>query len=170
MTLWCRMRLNASQNTPIYAYMHMYKSTKAQKTCQQLYYNAYIYIYVFNLYMHSNACIYGWIWPYILIFAAFRCLRGVQDLFTAHSHLKSWCALHQADTAMVQCYQTSMQRAVVPAQLPLYMVIQLNILPYKWLTKPNLSICNGSITGKNILLSSSFTSRPLSKGARRYKR
>ena len=85
-----------------------------------------IYIYVYNLYMHSNVYIYGCIWPYIVIHAPFWRPRGTQDLFTVHSHPGSWCTLHQADTAMVQCHPTSLQRAVAPTQLPGHVIIQMN--------------------------------------------
>ena len=65
----------------------------------------------------------------IYIYTAFRHLRGAQDLFTSHSYPGSWCILHQADTAMVKHYPTSMQRAVELAQLPRHVVIQMNKLP-----------------------------------------
>ena len=68
--------------------------------------------------MHLNAYIHAFIWPYIIIYAAFRRPRGAQDFFTMHSHPGSWCMLHQASMATVQLYLTSMQRAAVPAQLP----------------------------------------------------
>ena len=88
-----------------------------------------VYIYIFNLYMQIYGCMYGFIWLYIPIYAAFRCPTGAQDIL--HSHLGSLVVLHQAATAMAQCYPTSMQRAAAPAQLPCHMVIQLNKNRYK---------------------------------------
>ena len=44
------------------------------------------YICICNLHIHLNACIYVCIWPYIPIYAAFGCPRGVRDIFTVHSH------------------------------------------------------------------------------------
>ena len=74
-----------------------------------------IYIYIPNFHIHLNVCIYGCIWPYIPMYAANRCLIGVQDTFTVHLHPRSWCIVHQANVAIVQHYPTSMQRAVAPA-------------------------------------------------------
>ena len=70
--------------------------------------------------MHSNAYIYSCIWLYIPIYAAFRHVIGALHLFTVHSHQESWCALHQANTAMVQCQPTSMRWAAVPSQRAIY--------------------------------------------------
>ena len=77
-----------------------------------------MHICFYNLYIHSNICIYGCIWPYILMYTPFWCPRGARDLFPVHSHPGSWCVLHQAETAMVQHHPTSIQRSVVPTQLP----------------------------------------------------
>ena len=82
--------------------------------------NIYIYIYI-----------YGCIWPFLIIYSPFWHLRGAQDLFTVHSHPGSWCTLHQADTAILQCHPPSMKRAEAPAQLPGHVVIQINKVPYK---------------------------------------
>ena len=81
--------------------------------------------------MHPKTCIYGCIWPYIPIYAPFWNPRGVLDLFIVHSYPESWCALHQADTAMVKNHSTSIQRAVAPIQLPGHADKQLNQVPYK---------------------------------------
>ena len=71
-----------------------------------------------QLFYDVNTCIYGCIWLCIPIYAPFWCPRGVQGHFIMHSQPGSWCTLHQSDTAMVQRYQTSQQRAVAPTQLP----------------------------------------------------
>ena len=91
-----------------------------------------IYIDIFNTHIHFKAYIYmaayGHVYPYIQHLVR---PRGAQKLFTVYSHPESWCTLHQANTAMVQHHPTFMQRAVVPAQLPRYMVPQMNKLLYK---------------------------------------
>ena len=104
------------------------------------------------------------------MYAVFRHPRGVQDLFTAHSHPGSCWALDQADTAMLQCHPTSMQRAVAPAQLCRHVVIQLSKVLYKRLNKPNISIYIDSISGTNVLLPYRSIPRPLGKGGGRYKK
>ena len=35
-----------------------------------------MHIYIFNMYMLVNACIYGYIWPYILMYAPFWRPKG----------------------------------------------------------------------------------------------
>ena len=77
-----------------------------------------MYIYVIKLYIHPNAYMYGYIWLYIPIYAPLWHPRGTRDHFIVHSQPESWCALHQADTAMVQNHPTSQQKAVKPTQLP----------------------------------------------------
>ena len=120
--------------------------------------------------MHLNIYIYGCIWPYIPIYAVFGCLWGMQDTFTMYSHPESWCALYQADTAILQCHVTSMQKAVIPAQLSCHMVIQLNKHLYKWLNKLNLSMCINSISLGSTLLLCRSTFRPIGKVSGRYAR
>ena len=68
---------------------------------------------------------------HIYLYAPFWHLRGAQDLFPVHSHPGSWCALHQANKATVQCHPTAMQRVVVPNQLPGYADKQLSKVLYK---------------------------------------
>ena len=80
-----------------------------------------MHMYFYNLYMHLNICIYGCVWPYLLIYTLFWHPTGVQGLFTVHLHPGSWCVLHQADTDMVQPHPTSLKKVVVPAQLPRHM-------------------------------------------------
>ena len=129
--------------------------------------HAYLYI---NLYIHINSSIDGCIWPYIPIYALFWCLRNVQDLLIVHSYPGSCCMLHQANTAMAQHYQTFIQRAVAPIQLPRHGDNQLHQVPYKWLNKPNLLMCIDSISGRNILLPSWSFHRFLGKGSGRGQR
>ena len=81
--------------------------------------------------MYINTCIYGCIWLYIYTYVAFRCPRGAQNLFTVHLQPESWCAQHQAETAIVQHHPTSMHRVVAPAQLPRHAGKQLNKVPYR---------------------------------------
>ena len=62
--------------------------------------------YDINMYLrlvYPFKYIYIWLYMaiYTYIYAVFRCMRGVPDLFTVHSHPESWCTLHQADTAMM---------------------------------------------------------------------
>ena len=56
-----------------------------------------------------------------------RCAQYFHRAFT----IGSWCRLHQAKTATVYYYPTSMQRAAAPAQLPCYIVRQLKRHHYK---------------------------------------
>ena len=65
---------------------------------------------MFDTCIYIQIYIYSCIWPYILIYAPFWHPRGAQDLLTAHSHPRSWCALHKTNTAMVQHHPTSMQK------------------------------------------------------------
>ena len=81
--------------------------------------------------LYAFKCVYGCIWSKIPIYTAFGCPRGAQDTFTAYSYPESWCTLHKADTAMVWNHPTSMQRAVIPAQLPCHVVTQLYKHIYK---------------------------------------
>ena len=109
------------EHTYICIYTHIQKYKCINK--HAIRYNK-VNICILNLYIHLNTCKYGCIQLYIPIYAAFRCPRGVRDLFTTHLHPVSRCALHQADTAMVQHHPTSTQMAVAPAQLPCHMVTQ----------------------------------------------
>ena len=67
---------------------------------------------------------YMYIWLCMAVYTANRHPRGVQDTFTVHLHLESWCVLHQADTDMIQHHPTSIQRAVTLAQLPCYVIVK----------------------------------------------
>ena len=64
--------------------------------------------------MHAYMVVYGHMYTYILHLGA----KKVCKTFSQCIHTQKAGALHQADTAMVQCYPISMQNAVVPAQLP----------------------------------------------------
>ena len=84
-----------------------------------------------------SSCIYIQIhvylaeYGYVYIYAAFRHLKIMQNLFTMHSNPGNWCVLNKADATIVQRHSISMQRALVPAQQPRYMVVQLSRFPYK---------------------------------------
>ena len=51
---------------------------------------------------------YGHIYPYMYYFGAQEVPKTYSQCI---SHLGSWCTLHQADTAIVQCHPTSMHIA-----------------------------------------------------------
>ena len=71
--------------------------------------------------------------------------------------------LYPAETAIVQCHPTSLQRVVAPTQLPRHVDKQLSKVIYKWLNKPNLSIYITSISSRNVMLPSRSLHRPLGK-------
>ena len=144
-------------------YMHIY-IYNYENICNK------VYIYFFSLHLYLNAYIYGFMWLNIPIYAPFRHLRGVQNLFTVYYHPGIWYILHQADIAMMQLHPNSKWRAAIPDQLPCHIVIQFNEHLYKCLRKPNLLMFVNNSSVGNILLPSRYTDRPLGEGAGRYER
>ena len=81
-------------------------------------------------------CIFCYIYIYKSVYSLIHSyiqmhLRVAYNTFTAHSHPGSWRALDPANTVTVKHHPSFPQRAAALAQLPCYVVIQLNRYHYK---------------------------------------